>query len=142
MATLVTITRLLADFALGLWLGAMVFFSFVTAPRVFSILDSDDAGRVVSAIFPQYYLLGVAFGAVALVAGIGVGLLHRFDFFLGMFFVGVVLAVGAVGYARWVLLPKMDAAGDDGFARYHQQSVALNAVAVLGVAVAFAAMHF
>ncbi|MFB6176304.1 MAG: DUF4149 domain-containing protein, partial [Halobaculum sp.] len=89
METLPEVTRLLADLALGLWLGAMVFFSFVAAPRVFAVLDDDDAGRVVTDIFPRYYTVGLALGVVALLAGIGTGLLHRFDTFLGVFLVGV-----------------------------------------------------
>lgn len=142
MGTLVSITRLVADLALGLWLGTMVFFSFVTAPRVFAVLDAASAGRIVTDIFPRYYVIGVALGIVAFVAGLATGVVAEFDFFLGVFFGGVAIAVTAAGYARWVLIPKMDRAGDDAFQQYHRQSVLLNGVALLGVAVAFVASHF
>lgn len=142
METLPAVTRLVANLALGLWLGAMVFFSFVAAPRVFAVLDGEDAGRVVDDIFPRYYAVGQGLGVVALLAGLATGLLHQFDAFLLVFFLTVTVATTATVYARWVLIPKMDAAGDDGFAQYHTQSVVLNAVSILGVAVGFTAMHF
>lgn len=142
METLPSITRLLANLSLGLWLGSMVFFSFVAAPRVFAVLEDDAAGRVVNDIFPRYYAVGQALGIVALLAGIGTGFLHRFDLFVTVFLLTVTVATGATTYARWVLLPKMEAAGEDAFAQYHRHSVALNAVSILCVAVAFAAMHF
>lgn len=51
---------------LGCWLGAIVFFSFFTAPVVFSRLPLAEAGKVVGAIFPLYYLLGYTADAIAL----------------------------------------------------------------------------
>jgi uncharacterized membrane protein len=44
--------------ALAVWLGEVVFFSFVVAPQVFSNLPAEQAGAVVGLIFPTYYLLG------------------------------------------------------------------------------------
>jgi len=52
--------------SLGCWIGGIVFFSFFTAPIIFSRLSVAEAGKVVSAIFPLYYILGYATGAVAL----------------------------------------------------------------------------
>ena len=45
-------------------------------------------------------------------------------------------------YARWVLIPKMEAAGDEAFERYHGRSVALNGVTMLVVAGALLAAQF
>ena len=128
------------DVSLGVWLGAMTFFSFVAAPRVFAVLD-EAAGTVVNDIFPRYYLTGVGLGLLALAAG-GVEAVrggldgpHIAMLFLG----GLAVAVTAV--ARWWLLPRMEAAGEDGFARYHRQSVILNGVAMLAVGLALVATH-
>jgi len=125
------------DASLGVWLGSIVFFSFVGAPTTFDVLG-DDAGQVVNAIFPKYYAFGTGLGvvasAVALVVRVG-----PYD--------GLVLAVlPLVGvalnlYARQVLIPKMERAGDDAFAQYHGQSVALNGVTMLVVAVALVVSH-
>ncbi|GJL78544.1 MAG: hypothetical protein NPINA01_15330 [Nitrospinaceae bacterium] len=40
------------------WIGAIVFFSFFTAPAVFKSLDRPTAGNLVGVIFPRYYFLG------------------------------------------------------------------------------------
>jgi len=40
------------------WLGAIIFFSFFTAPAVFKTLDHPTAGELVGVIFPRYYFLG------------------------------------------------------------------------------------
>lgn len=53
---------------LVVWIGGIVFFSFVTAPTLFGVLPRDVAGRVTAAIFPRYYLLGITAGLLALVS--------------------------------------------------------------------------
>ena len=40
------------------WIGAVVFFSFFTAPAVFKTLDRPAAGKLIGVIFPRYYFLG------------------------------------------------------------------------------------
>ena len=52
--------------AIACWLGGIVFFSFFTAPIVFSRLPVAEAGKVINGIFPLYYILGYATGATAL----------------------------------------------------------------------------
>lgn len=142
MALLATIVAVVADAALGLWLGSMVFFSFVGAPRVFAVLDEDRAGRVVNDIFPRYYVFGLALGVVALVAGAVLGLRRGFALPVAVLLAGTGLGVALTAYARWVLIPLMDEAGDDAFDRYHRRSVVLNGVTMLGVAAALVASHF
>ena len=51
--------------AMVCWLGAIIFFSFFTAPVVFTVLARPDAGKVVSVIFPRYYILGYIAGSIA-----------------------------------------------------------------------------
>lgn len=56
--------------ALAVWLGEIVFFSFVVAPSVFRALPQDVAGQVVGVIFPRYYALGAVAGAIAMIAAL------------------------------------------------------------------------
>jgi uncharacterized membrane protein len=51
--------------ALVVWIGGIVFFSFITAPSLFQNLPPEFAGKAVSAIFPKYYPLGYISGLVA-----------------------------------------------------------------------------
>jgi hypothetical protein len=119
--------------ALGAWLGIMGFFSFVGAPRAFAVYG-DEASAYVNDVFPRYYAVGVGLGSVALLTGIGLGVLTDIDAaaitLLGL--VGIALVLGA--YSRWVLIPKMDAAGEDAFETYHRQSVRLNGAMMVAVA--------
>lgn len=56
--------------ALGLWVGALVFVSFVVAPVVFGTMPSEAAGTVMGAIFPRYYAFTIVVGIVALLAAL------------------------------------------------------------------------
>lgn len=141
MALLDALLALAADAALGAWLGAMAFFSFVAAPRLFGVLDEAAAGRVVDSIFPRYYELGVALGAAAALAGVARGAVGVVEGPV-VALVGLsALAAGTAGYARWGLIPRMEDAGEDAFQRYHRQSVVLNGVAMVAVAGALVASH-
>ena len=51
-------------FALAVWVGEVIFFSFVVAPQVFGGLPAEQAGTVVGLVFPAYYLIGHLCGAV------------------------------------------------------------------------------
>lgn len=44
---------------LAVWVGSIVFFSFVQAPTVFQTLDAENAARLQRATFPKYYLVGI-----------------------------------------------------------------------------------
>ena len=136
---------------LGVWVGSVVFFSFIAAPTLFGALGKETAGRAVSAIFPRYYALGAVCGAVAIVSGLLLGARQAaWGRSLLVEMVIVLLMVGAVGYAGWVLLPqaaqaRLDRArAADGsseqaeaqarFASLHRRSVLLNgAVLLLGL---------
>ncbi len=52
--------------ALGIWLGTIVFFSFVIAPTIFGTFEREQAGAIIGAIFPRYYLLQAITGIVAI----------------------------------------------------------------------------
>jgi hypothetical protein len=51
---------------LGLWVGAMSFFSFFVAPSAFAVLPSRQAGEVVSRTLAGLEVLGLALGALIL----------------------------------------------------------------------------
>ncbi|VAX19127.1 hypothetical protein MNBD_NITROSPINAE04-331 [hydrothermal vent metagenome] len=56
--------------ALVIWIGSVVFFSFIGAPSIFQTVDKKTAGDIVGVIFPKYYLLGyicslISLGALA-----------------------------------------------------------------------------
>lgn len=48
------------------WIGGIIFFSFVGAPAIFKTLAKEDAARVVRAIFPTYYIIGTICGIIAI----------------------------------------------------------------------------
>lgn len=48
------------------WIGGIVFFSFIASPSVFKLLPRELAGQVVGDIFPKYHLLGYISCVVAL----------------------------------------------------------------------------
>jgi len=141
--------------ALIVWLGGVTFFSFIAAPAVFRTLPTQEAGRVVGAVFPLYYALGTVAGAVAL----SVGFLLRLQaqggkekWLLAMALLLVML--GANLYAWRVTLPRtqvlrseMHSTAADPpstvvaeFRRLHAHAMLLNLVVLLaGVGVVFMA---
>ncbi len=56
--------------ALIVWVGAVVFFSFVVAPALFRTFPTPDAGRAVGAVFPIYYRVGYVGSAVLLLGSV------------------------------------------------------------------------
>jgi hypothetical protein len=96
--------------AMVCWLGSVIFFSFFTAPVVFTVLARPDAGKVVSVIFPRYYILGYIAGGLAfliaiylLIAGGG----PRGWWLASVLTIGI--ALGCTFYAGIVVRPRVDA---------------------------------
>ncbi|PSP77333.1 DUF4149 domain-containing protein [Halobacteriales archaeon QS_1_68_20] len=141
MSLTVTLLEVASNAALGIWLGSIVFFSFVGAPTIFSALPMEEAGQAVNAVFPRYYLFGLGLGVVALAATAGRGAVDAFDAPLVAMLATVAVGVLTNAYARWVLIPRMEDAGDEAFDRYHGRSVLLNGVTLLAVATALVASH-
>ena len=48
------------------WIGSIVFFSFLGAPSIFKVLPRETAGEVVGDIFPKYWMVGYAASLLAL----------------------------------------------------------------------------
>lgn len=64
--------RFLQFFALGTWVGAIIFLSFVEAPGVFGILPNpEQAGTVVGYSLTRLHYIGIAAAIVYILAGFG-----------------------------------------------------------------------
>lgn len=67
-----TLLRSVESLGLGVWVGSILFFSFVVAPTAFRSLDRAHAGLFIQGVFPRYYLFGIICGAITLAAGLAV----------------------------------------------------------------------
>jgi len=112
----------------------MLFFSAFVAPTAFSVLDRESAGRLVSAVFPRYYVFGVGLGILALAGVVGrwrTGALPWGPLVL------LLLMLGMSAFSLLVLLPQLQTlrpavpGGSLAFARLHLFSVALNLTTML-----------
>ncbi|HVN88164.1 MAG TPA: DUF4149 domain-containing protein [Candidatus Binatia bacterium] len=65
-----TAARIVFVLALIVWLGEVLFLSLAAAPAIFRNFAVEEAGRVVSVLFPIYYRIGAACGVVLLVAAL------------------------------------------------------------------------
>jgi len=118
--------------ALGIWLGAMVFFASVVAPTVFGTLEPLMAGHMIRRVFPRYYLFGLISLSIATLASLFASLSSAW------IIVACVAMLGITLYARQILMPQVNAARDVmleageahsvEFKRLHQRSVQLNMV--------------
>ena len=93
-------TRFLYLLTLGIWIGSIVFFSFVVAPTVFKVLKPDDAGMLIRRIFSKYYLLGMIC-AVAGIVCVGILLADR-QFTKWPAILSLVLLAGMGGCDLWM----------------------------------------
>ena len=73
------ILRFIQFFALGTWLGSIIYFSFAVAPALFATLSSrDQAGAVVGIALGRLHHLGVIAAIVYLLASLGLALSPKF----------------------------------------------------------------
>lgn len=138
------------------WLGGMLFFAMFTAPALFDRLSVADAGKVVSMIFPRYYMLGYVAGILGLLLALYLFAATRTTAWWAA--AGcLAVAVALTFYAGMVVRPRIEAIRtvaeeanpDPGrkaeFDRLHRLSVQLNGgvmlldvLAVLSTAAALA----
>lgn len=61
----------------GVWIGGIIFFSFILTPTLFKQLPKEVTSKVLDVIFPKYYLFGMICAVVVLVthffSGVRVG---------------------------------------------------------------------
>ena len=129
--------------ALGCWFGGIVFFSFFTAPAVFTVLPRPEAGQLISTIFPRYYMLGYIAGTVSLVLAIYLTAVRGPRIWWGGTTLALAIALGITFYAGRVILPRADAirtvnedpnpdpARKAEFDKLHGMSVTLNGAVLL-----------
>ncbi len=134
------ILHYLKKLALVFWLGEMLFFAIVYAPRVFKVLPRDQAALLQNNIFPSYFNVGIICSAIILIAlllarprdtgtrkhYLALGL----TIFCGLIFI----------YSRFVLVPEISSLQSLGqaseeFKSLHVLSVRLNGCALLGLLV-------
>lgn len=97
--------------AVVLWIGGIVFFSFIASPSVFKILPREQAGQVVGEIFPKYHLLGYISCLVALTCLMGLRQLASVKA-VGTAMLLLVLMGGIQGTMGIVIGPKVIEARD------------------------------
>ena len=127
--------------ALAVWVGEIVFFSFVVAPALFGVLGAERAAPVLATIFPRYYAIGAAAAALALGTA-AILQRHARGWWTGAV-VAVAVGLVATAWAGGVVHPRAQrlrvaaeaagrAPGDDpAFQAAHRTAVALNVVALL-----------
>jgi len=117
--------------AIGVWLGAMLFFASVVAPTVFGTLEPPLAGQMIRRVFPRYYLFGLICLSIATLTSLFAPVA------LPWITVACTVLLGITLYARQMLMPQINAARDamlarsethsSEFDRLHKRSVQLNA---------------
>ncbi|HSF29818.1 MAG TPA: DUF4149 domain-containing protein [Candidatus Tectomicrobia bacterium] len=147
------VLRFIYLLSIALWIGGMAFFSFMAAPSIFKVLAREEAGKVVSDIFPKYYWQGIICGVIALAASVALGVRERWNMLLIARTVMIAVMMVGILYAVIVLQPQIQAvkaqitsfeslAPTDPlrleFGRLHGRSFSVNAaVLLLGVIVVF-----
>jgi uncharacterized membrane protein len=150
---LTVILRFIYLLSLTLWIGGMAFFSFIAAPSVFKVLPRDEAGTVVTEIFPKYYWEGVICGVIALGTSLALGMHTRWSVLLIVRTILLGVMIIGVLYSVLVLEPQIHAVKAQitsfeslsptdplrlEFGRLHGRSFSINAaVLLLGVIVLF-----
>ncbi|NJN47174.1 MAG: DUF4149 domain-containing protein [Candidatus Competibacteraceae bacterium] len=131
----------IAAVSVGLWIGAIVFHSFIVAPLVFKNLETEQARNFLRALFPRFFKFGLGCGIVLvlalILAGTGLG---WSALLLGLLGTAVVMT-GLEAYSLW-LVPSINAARDAGdagakqFKFLHRLSVLLTlAILLMGLGV-------
>lgn len=130
--------------ALIVWLGEVLFLSLVVAPILFQTFPVEEAGRVVSALFPIYYKVGATCGIVLLVATLtlrGIGADRRLwtvtAGVVGIMLVATLYAAAIVQPRAQELRPQLHQtdvppAVKAEFDVLHRRAVQLNSVVLIG----------
>ena len=99
--------RSLQVFALGTWVGSIIFFSFVVAPGLFGILASqDEAGAVVGYSLDRLHSMAVIEAGIYLVATLLLG--RSLKALIQPGAIGVILMLLLTLGSAHVVIPRMD----------------------------------
>jgi hypothetical protein len=147
-----TILRFVQVFALGTWVGSIIYLSFVVAPGAFGVLQSrDQAGLMVGYSLARLHYIGVIAAVLYLLAGLV--LAPSLKTFLQPAMIGVVLMLALTLASQTRVTPRLaelrtemvsvDATPKDNplrveFDRLHQASVRIEVtVLLIGIAALF-----
>jgi uncharacterized membrane protein len=129
--------------ALIVWVGEVIFFSFVVAPAMFRTFSVVEAGRAVGAIFPMYYRIGYGCGVLLLITTLiflataevrtwlGVTALLVAGMLAATVYAGVVIQPRATELRPQIHDPAAPASAKEEFDRLHHQAVVLNGMVLL-----------
>jgi hypothetical protein len=108
LRAVIPVTKWFYLVVLALWVGSIMFFSFVVAPTVFKVLKPEEAARLQRALFPRYYLVGVICAGVGIVC-VGLLLAERaFGRWPGVLSLLLLAAMGATNFwLRQTVVPRM-----------------------------------
>ncbi|HUO33620.1 MAG TPA: DUF4149 domain-containing protein [Candidatus Acidoferrum sp.] len=102
------ILRFVQVFAIGTWVGSIIFFSFVVAPSLFTALGNrDDAGAVVRLSLFGMHHYGVVMAILYLIAGVWLARSARW--FISPAAIAVILMLAFTVASQYVVIPRMDA---------------------------------
>ena len=102
-----TFLRFLQFFALGTWIGAIIFLSFVEAPAVFGTLPNlDQAGSVVGYSLTRLHYIGIAAAIVYIIMGFGLANASKWLTAPATILVLAMLALTLV--SQFAVRPRMD----------------------------------
>lgn len=94
--------------AMSVWIGSIIFFSFVITPTLKAKLGTEELYQTVNALLPVYYQLGIAVGVIALVVAIVRTVRTEYPKQIMKWsaaFIIMMLGLNIVGH--YVLLPEM-----------------------------------
>ena len=69
--------RFLLLISMAVWVGMLIFFTFFITPSIFKVLPRELAGELVGVIFPKYWMVGYAAGALSLLSIIAISLIEK-----------------------------------------------------------------
>lgn len=103
--------RTLMLLALIVWIGGIIFFSFVLAPTVFSVLPLRElAGNVVNPSLYRLHWMGITSGLVFLVCSLLHNRMQHAQFRVGSaVHILVLLMLGFTAFSQFAITPRMSA---------------------------------
>ena len=138
------VAKMVYVLTLVVWIGEIVFLSFVAAPAAFKLLPREQAGAFVGSVFPTYYVIGCVCGGLLLLSCLILRHAAMTPRLWGLNAAVVAAMLAANLYAAVVVQPRaapfrppFDAPGtpaavQEEFDRLHQLAVRLNAGVLLG----------
>jgi len=100
------ISRYIHLLSIVVWIGSIVFFSFIGAPAIFRTLDRQAAGDVVGAIFPKYFMLWQVCSVLSILTLLHVGFVTGFSSSVKVGLVILALMGGITAYSSLVNGPQ------------------------------------